>query len=79
MSHINCEPDPRDAEIARLRERVRELEKDAARYRWLRAQHWTTEAICVVTSPRDNTKLGAWCPSRDMLNEAIDMTMEAGK
>lgn len=50
--------------------------EDAARYRWLRQQHWDDSALCVVTEPRQNVRLGAYCPSEDLLDAAIDEAMK---
>jgi hypothetical protein len=53
--------------------------KDAARYRWLRAQHWTDETIAavVINGPRAGGFLpGSDCPSGQRLDEAIDRFMK---
>lgn len=55
-----------------LKRMVEELEKDAARYRWLRIQHWSESEICVVASPKQAVNLGYDCPSTDRLDAAID-------
>jgi len=49
--------------------------RDAARYRWLRAQHWS-EGICalVVTKPAA-LRLGALIFSREQLDAEIDTAM----
>jgi len=47
-------------------------EKDAARYRWLRAKHWEENRIGVVVRPKDNTKLGCFLPSDTLLDDTID-------
>jgi len=52
--------------------------KDAERYRWLRAQHWSESAIAVVSDPKQNVRLGAYCPSDTLLDEAIDALMKVG-
>jgi len=54
---------------------VRELEramKDAERYQKLRKQHWSKNDIAVVMFPKDNVKLGAQCPSMEILDKIID-------
>jgi hypothetical protein len=51
--------------------------KDAARYRWLRQQHWNNAPLCVVVQPRQAVKLGHDCPALDRLDEAIDVAMTA--
>ena len=52
-------------------------EKDAERYRWLRAQHWDTGLLAVVADPKDAIKLGYDCPSLARLDEQIDAAMLA--
>ena len=49
-----------------------ELVKDAARYRWLREQHWSDSKFAVVSNPKTAVNLGSICPSRELLDEAID-------
>ena len=49
------------------------LRKDAERYRWLRAQHWTKN-IAVMYQPRDML-VGYTFPSGDQLDELIDRVM----
>lgn len=49
-----------------------ELVKDAARYRWLREQHWGDSKFAVVSNPKTAVNLGSICPSRELLDEAID-------
>lgn len=48
---------------------------DAARYRFLREQHWSDSPMCVVENPKQAVKLGYICPSREMLDAAIDAAM----
>ena len=48
------------------------LQADAERYRWLREQHWSTSAMAVITNPIDNARLGTFCPSEKLLDDAID-------
>jgi Lar family restriction alleviation protein len=55
-----------------------ELEQDARRYRWLRTQHWHDNKMCIVLRPKENIRLGADCPSRDLLDEAIDAAIRNG-
>lgn len=50
-------------------------ELDAARYRWLRKQHWNDAAIAVVADPKKNVRLGTYCPSEELLDAAIDAAM----
>lgn len=54
-----------------------ELVKDAARYRWLREQHWSDSKFAVVSNPKTAVNLGSICPSRELLDEAIDEAMAA--
>ena len=56
---------------------IDELRKDAERYRWLRAQHWSTSSLCVVADPGDAVKLGRTCPSGEYLDIAVDDAMQA--
>jgi hypothetical protein len=48
---------------------------DAARYRWLRQQHWNEAPLCVVRHPRQAVKLGHDCPALDRLDAAVDEAM----
>lgn len=52
------------------------MRKDAARYRWLRSQHWNGSPLCVVVNPKAAVRLGRDCPSLDRLDEAIDEAMK---
>lgn len=54
------------------------LRKNAERYRWLRAQHWSTSPLCVVAAPKDSVKLGHCCPNGDYLDFEMDAVMVAG-
>lgn len=47
-------------------------QRDAARYRWLRSQHWESSRVCVVTHPKKNVRLGTICPSGDALDKIVD-------
>lgn len=58
--------------------RVAELEPDAMRYRFLRSQHWSDGALCVVKDPKRFVKLGAYCPSGEYLDSVIDEAERAG-
>lgn len=57
--------------------RLEAAEKNAARYLWLRAQHWNDSAFAVVSEPKRNVKLGTYCPSEDRLDQEIDSAMGA--
>jgi hypothetical protein len=48
------------------------VSKDAERYRWLRSQHWSESRLFVVEG-KDKVQLGTICPSRELLDEAIDV------
>lgn len=52
--------------------------EDAARYRWLREQHWSTDTIAVVLNPKQAVKLGYVCPSDSLLDEIIDAAIAKG-
>jgi hypothetical protein len=60
-------------------ERIAELEKDAERYRWLRAQRWSSSQLVVVSEPKQAIKLGYDCPSGDRLDEASDAAIAGEK
>jgi len=53
-------------------ERLREFERDAMRYRFLRECHWNESPLCVVVDPKGMVKLGADCPTTTRLDDAID-------
>ena len=53
------------------------MEKEAARYRWLRMQDWETGLLAVVADPKKAIKLGHDAPSRARLDAAIDAAMAA--
>lgn len=63
-----------EAALAALRAQpdLSELVKNAARYRWLREQHWSDSKFAVVSNPKTAVNLGSICPSRERLDEAID-------
>lgn len=46
--------------------------EDAARYRWLRQQHWSQNTLAVVRCPKTAVRLGHECPSYEALDAAID-------
>ncbi len=45
---------------------------NAERYEWLRRCHWSDSPLCVVSVPKENTILGAYLPSGELLDAAID-------
>ncbi|WP_143808775.1 hypothetical protein [Paraburkholderia susongensis] len=49
--------------------------RDAARYRWLREQHWNEATLFVVAGGQYVVRLGTDCPSRERLDAAIDEAM----
>lgn len=57
-------------------DRIAALEADAERWRTLRAFHWSEAPMCVVMNPKENVRLGANCPSGDLLDAAIDAARE---
>lgn len=57
-------------------EKQREMMRNDARYRWLRAQHWSTSPLCVVADPKESVKLARTCPSGEYLDIAIDAAMQ---
>lgn len=61
-------------------ERVRRVavERNAKRYEWLRAQHWSDAPLCVVADPKNSVKLARTCPFGDQLDAAIDKEMNHG-
>ncbi len=60
-----------------LKAMVQQLEKDAARYRWLRMQHWSESELAVVKNPKQAVVLGYECPSSDRLDAEIDAQIAA--
>lgn len=53
----------------------RDVVRDAARYRWLREQHWNDNVMAVITIPKESLLLGSECPSLERLDVAIDGLM----
>ncbi|MCD5994171.1 ead/Ea22-like family protein [Pseudomonas sp. CDFA 602] len=58
---------------------VGRLRKSADRYEWFRSQHWDSSAICAVVDPKLTTKLGAYCPSGKLLDDAVDAGISMSK
>lgn len=56
---------------------------DSRRYRWLREQDWFASPLCVLRNPKQTltrgSGLGADCPSRDRLDDALDAAIAATK
>lgn len=67
-----CKDEYRSAAL----EDVLRLRKDAERYRVLRDMHWSTHPYCVVSMPKENVRLGAFCPSHEGLDSALDTTIK---
>ena len=63
--------------ITQLEADLAEARKDQARYQWIRQQNWCDSNLCVVTKPRTNLKLGAYCPSLEFLDDKIDAAIAA--
>ena len=61
--------DPKTAELLAT---IAQDARDAARYRKLRAQHWSASELAVVFNPKQNLHLGAFCPSGEILDEYVD-------
>lgn len=55
---------------------LKSCEVDAKRYRWLRAQHWDSSPLAVVSDPKKAVKLGHDLPSLDRLDVYIDSAMQ---
>ena len=51
---------------------------NADRYRWLREQHWNDSKFAVVSNPKTAVNLGSICPSRELLDAAIDAAIKQG-
>lgn len=49
--------------------------RDAARYRWLRQQHWNEAEMFVVAGSKSQVRLGADCPSLVRLDDIIDAAL----
>ncbi|MBR7747418.1 hypothetical protein [Undibacterium baiyunense] len=62
--------------IAQLEAELAEARKDQARYQWIRSQNCNQSNLCVVVKPKLNVKLGAYCPSLDLLDKQIDAAIK---
>lgn len=78
LNPVSCPYCKQSAEAKALREEIDQLRDDAARYRWLRAQHWTDNTIAAVRCPKDAMKLGHDAPSGERLDALIDEAMRCG-
>lgn len=52
---------------------------DAARYRWLRNQHWNESVLAVVLNPKESVKLGRDLPSLERLDKMTDTQMSISR
>ena len=43
----------------------------AENYQWLREQQWDTSSLFVVCGPKENVRIGTYCPSLERLDDAI--------
>lgn len=68
---------PSTIRLERHRMELEALRADAARYRWLRAQHWSDSTLAVVRDPKHSVMFGHECPSLALLDDAIDRAMES--
>ncbi|MFL9899030.1 hypothetical protein PQR71_12850 [Paraburkholderia fungorum] len=53
--------------------------RDAARYRWLRRQHWNEAEMFVVAGSKSQVRVGTDCPSLVRLDDAIDAALAAAQ
>jgi hypothetical protein len=58
-----------------LMERLEAAERDAERYRWLRAQQWDESDVFVVSGSKTKVRLGTYCPSGELLDSVVDAGM----
>ena len=49
-----------------------ENQQDVKRYQHLRNQHWNNSNLAVVYDPKNNVKIGSFCPSSVLLDDIID-------
>jgi hypothetical protein len=73
---LRAESEERLQNCAALVAEIERLRKDAGRYQWLRSQHWSDGQLAVVVNAKVNVRLGANCPSHELLDEAIDAAMK---
>jgi hypothetical protein len=66
------------AALATFEPSVEEHARDAARYRWLRAQHWSEGVRALVVTKPAALRLGALTFSREQLDAEIDTAMVQG-
>jgi hypothetical protein len=66
------------ASQARLLEHVRALERDAKRYRFLRAQHWSYGHSALVVVQATTLEVGDNTYSWERLDEVIDAELPPG-
>lgn len=56
-----------------------DVARGAERYRLLRQLHWNDGPICCVTAPSESVRLGAYCPSGELLDEFLDSLLAAAQ
>ena len=61
-----------ETKLAEAKKEALSAQRDQERYQWLRQKNWCDSDLCVVTKPRANLKLGAYCPSLEFLDDVID-------
>jgi hypothetical protein len=54
---------------------LEQLKRDAARYRWLREQHWSYPGAFAIVNPK-SVKLGERTYTEERLDQAIDRAMQ---
>lgn len=80
IESLRAERDALKREAHENKQRARAFERNDKRYRWLRAQQWQENKLCVVLRPIDNIVLGTFIPSLKLLDDAIDhMSKDAAK
>ena len=69
----------RDALESAIAAVIEPYKRDAERYKWLRAQHWSESEFCVVRHPKNAARLGSRCPSDANLDAEIDKAIASQK
>jgi len=57
---------------------IEEDARDAARYRWLRARHWSEDSLALVVTKSVALRAGGLTYSRERLDVEIDIAMAQG-
>ena len=63
-------------DVCYWRKRAQDNLQDAQRYRKLRAQPWSDGRLAVVRNPKESVRLGAFCPSHELLDAEVDLLEE---